>query len=285
MKPIVFLSFFLGVVLVISGCVTPEEFASLENRVVSLEMANKRHFEKAKTLERKLDNTLDRFEKSLDVKGTSLSEKYADLSSDVDDIEQEMRLLSGKIEESRHKLASYSKSAFQEEKQKLARIDSAVSKNYQRLIRLEEYMGFEPARQESSGKKKEKEKEKEKALDSEPELYKHAKSLLDQGKTEQAREEFERFLSLFPDSEKADNARFWMAESYYRDKWYEKAILEYQTVIETYPQGNKLPAALLKQGYAFEKLGETANSRLILKELIKKFPDTREAKIAQKKID
>jgi len=281
MKPIVFLPFFLGVVLVVSGCVTPKEFAGLENRVVSLEMANKRHLEKEKALERKLDKTLDRFEKSLDVKGTSLSEKYADLSSDVEAMKQEMRLLSGKIEESRHKLASYSTSAFQEEKQKLSRIDSAVSKNYQRLIRLEKYMGFEPTPAASLGKKK----EENGAPDSEPELYKHAKSLLDQGKTEQARGEFERFLSLFPDSENADNARFWVAESYYRDKWYEKAILEYQAVIENYPKGNKLPAALLKQGYAFEKLGETANSRLILKELIKKFPDTSEAKIARKKID
>jgi tol-pal system protein YbgF len=115
-------------------------------------------------------------------------------------------------------------------------------------------------------------------------VYNHAKSLLDDDKTESARREFEKFLSLFPDSDKADNAKFWIAESYYRDKWYEKAILEYQAVIENYPQGNKIAASLLKQGYAFDNLGETANARLILKELVKKFPESNEAKIAREKL-
>jgi TolA-binding protein len=56
-------------------------------------------------------------------------------------------------------------------------------------------------------------------------------------------------------------------------------------VIEKYPKGNKVPAALLKQGLAFQNLGDTSNSRLILMELVKKYPESNEAKISQRKLD
>jgi len=45
-----------------------------------------------------------------------------------------------------------------------------------------------------------------------------------------------------------------------------------------------VPASLLKQGFAFLNLGDKANSRLILQELIKKYPKTNEAKIAKDKL-
>ncbi len=91
-------------------------------------------------------------------------------------------------------------------------------------------------------------------------------------------------LKLYPKSPQADNAQFWLGETYYREKWYEKAILEYQKVIEKYPKGNKVPASLLKQGLAFHSLGDKANTRLILTELIKKYPKSNEAKIAKQKL-
>jgi TolA-binding protein len=55
-------------------------------------------------------------------------------------------------------------------------------------------------------------------------------------------------------------------------------------VIENYPKGNKVPAALLKQGMAFHNIGDKPNSRHILEELVKKFPKTNEAKIAREKL-
>jgi TolA-binding protein len=75
-----------------------------------------------------------------------------------------------------------------------------------------------------------------------------------------------------------------VGETYYREKWYEKAILEYQKVVEKYPKGNKVPAALLKQGFAFSSIGDNSNGRLILESLIQKYPDSNEAKIAAKKL-
>lgn len=91
-------------------------------------------------------------------------------------------------------------------------------------------------------------------------------------------------MKRFPNSDNADNAQFWIGEIYYRQKWYEKAILEYQTVIEKYPKGNKVQASLLKQGFSFFNLGDKANARLIFNELVRKYPDANEAAIAREKL-
>ena len=91
-------------------------------------------------------------------------------------------------------------------------------------------------------------------------------------------------MKKFPQSDEADNAQFWIGETYYRENWYEKAILEYQKVIENFPKGNKVPAALLKQGMAFTELGDKENARLIFKELVDRFPRSTEAKIATQKL-
>jgi tol-pal system protein YbgF len=87
-----------------------------------------------------------------------------------------------------------------------------------------------------------------------------------------ARQGFEDLLKKYPSSSRANNAQFWLGETYYQEKWYEKAILEYQKVIDKYPKDNKVPAALLKQGFAFLSLGDKTNARLVFRELLNKYP-------------
>jgi TolA-binding protein len=41
----------------------------------------------------------------------------------------------------------------------------------------------------------------------------------------------------------------------------------------------------LKQGFSFFNLGDKSNARLILKELINKYPSSNEAKIAKQKLE
>ena len=115
-------------------------------------------------------------------------------------------------------------------------------------------------------------------------MYNAAKQAYDNGDLEKARNSFEAMLKSFPKAPEADNAQFWIGETYYQQKWYEKAILEYQKVIENYPKGNKVPAALLKQGLAFLNIGDKSNSRLILQDLVRKYPSTNEGRIAAQKL-
>lgn len=95
---------------------------------------------------------------------------------------------------------------------------------------------------------------------------------------------FKEFLRKHPKSNLADNAQYWVAESHYALREFDQAILEFDTVQRKYPQGDKVPAALLKQGFAFAELGDKVDARLILQQLIDRYPQSPEAVKAKQKL-
>ncbi len=98
-------------------------------------------------------------------------------------------------------------------------------------------------------------------------------------------ETLERFISLFPKHDLADNARYWIGEGYYGMGDYERAVLEFDKVIKDYPKGDKVAAAMLKQGYSFEKLDALKEAKVLFERVIEKFPGTNEAVKAEKRLD
>ena len=95
---------------------------------------------------------------------------------------------------------------------------------------------------------------------------------------------FKEFLKKHPKSNLADNAQYWIGESHYGLREFDQAIVEFDAVRRRYPQGDKVSAALLKQGYAFAELGEKVNARLLLQEVVEKFPETPEAAKAKMRL-
>ncbi|MEK7342047.1 MAG: tol-pal system protein YbgF, partial [Candidatus Binatota bacterium] len=95
---------------------------------------------------------------------------------------------------------------------------------------------------------------------------------------------FKEFIKKHPQSEYADNAQYWIGESHYALREFDQAILEFDAVRRKYPKGDKVPAALLKQGFAFAELGDKVDARLILRELTDKYPQSPEAAKAKQKL-
>jgi tol-pal system protein YbgF len=116
-------------------------------------------------------------------------------------------------------------------------------------------------------------------------LYKDAYETLQKGDVVGARRKFEAFLRQYPNTELSDNAQFWIGETYYMKKDYEKAILEYEKAITKYPEGDKIPAALFKQALAFLELGDKTNTRNLLKKVIERYPSSNQAQMAKKKLE
>jgi len=117
------------------------------------------------------------------------------------------------------------------------------------------------------------------------ELYDNSLALYKAGKFEDALLGFRDFLKKYPKSDNADNAQFWIGESYFALRQYEQAILAYNDVIKHYPKGNKVPNALLRQSLAFLEINDKTSARLLLRKLIKEYPNSPEAKIASKKME
>ena len=98
------------------------------------------------------------------------------------------------------------------------------------------------------------------------------------------RDLMETFLKRYPDDALAINAAYWVGETYYAEKDYEKAILQFEDIIQKYGEQPKVAAALLKQALAFEATGDKATGRLLLQKVIDRFPLSEEAVKAKEKL-
>ena len=264
------------------GCVSQKEVSTLDNRLSELEIRNAEIKKNREALKTGLQ--------SREQKEQELRHQSASLGAKVNALNEEIRALTGRVEALEHLLQRQKQKdagSLQTEKARIEKLAKSAKSTDERIFRIEQYLNFESTTQTPP-----KEKSVAKIIPagqvtpktSEDEIYRTAKQAFDQGDSDTARKKFQELIERFPKSDRADNAQFWIGEIYYREKWFEKSILEYQKVIENYPTGNKVPASLLKQGLAFFNLGDKANSRLILQELIKKHPQSNEAKIAKDKL-
>lgn len=115
-------------------------------------------------------------------------------------------------------------------------------------------------------------------------LYDTAYQDLVRGQIDLAREGFLEFLRKYPQSTLADNAQYWIGESYYTQKNYARAAAEFAEVPDKYPTSDKLAAAMLKRAYALLGLNRNAEARTLLEHVIKKFPRSAEAELARVKL-
>lgn len=120
----------------------------------------------------------------------------------------------------------------------------------------------------------------------EPEgLYGRAQELLNAGRHDEARKAFLSLVRSHPESSLADNALYWIGESYYNEKDFEKAASGFMEAAEKYPDGNKAPDALYKAALSYVELHKDDSASKAFKKLIKRYPKTEAAAKAKKALD
>ena len=270
-------------VFLFSGCVAlQQDVITLERRLDNLEFRNRELQKQNDKLTRQFENSGENRENS--EKG--LRSQFAGMNADMQAMQQEVRLLNGRIEEIQYQVnrkSSDEATSGQTSQERLDKINITLSQMDARLSQVEQYLNLGAKTPDSSGKGGTTAAAPGADL-SEEQLYTDARKAFDNGELDTARQLFKKLINAYPKSKNVDNAQFWIGESYYREKWYERAILEYQTVIEKYPNGNKVPAAMLKQGMALQQIGEKPSARLIFEELIKKYPKSSEADVAGRRL-
>jgi tol-pal system protein YbgF len=115
-------------------------------------------------------------------------------------------------------------------------------------------------------------------------MYQAAYSDIAAGRYALARESFQTLLKTYPDTEVADNAQYWIGESYYGTGDFANAIVEFQKVLDNYPKGDKVPAAMFKMGLSQARLKQTAESQKTYRALIQKYPKSPEAALAKERL-
>ncbi len=117
-----------------------------------------------------------------------------------------------------------------------------------------------------------------------PAEYKQGMEALRNADYQGAIQKLREFLRKSPKSELADNAQYWIGEAFYAQRDFNRAILEFNEVLLRYPKGDKVPAALLRQAFAFAELGDNVDARLVLQKLTSEHPDAPEAERGRQKL-
>ncbi len=106
---------------------------------------------------------------------------------------------------------------------------------------------------------------------------------LEGGDPGRARELFTEFLTKFKGDELSGNAQYWLGETWYAEKKYNDAIVEFQKVLKEYKGSDKTPDALVKIGLSFQSQGDCAKAALFYDEVMASHRTTPAAKIAKEK--
>lgn len=118
----------------------------------------------------------------------------------------------------------------------------------------------------------------------EEKAYLAAFELLKQGRYPDAISGFNAFLGQYPQSEYADNARYWLGEAYYVSRAYPEALQSFTTLVETHPQSPKLPGALLKIGYINYERADYEAARAALSRITANYPQSSAAGLARQRL-
>ena len=102
--------------------------------------------------------------------------------------------------------------------------------------------------------------------------YRNALMLFGKSHWADARAAFQRVFDADPSGDLADNALFWVGETYFAAGDYTSAMRYYERVTKEYGEANKAPDAMLKMGLAFEKKGDLAMAHKAFDDCIRRYP-------------
>jgi tol-pal system protein YbgF len=111
--------------------------------------------------------------------------------------------------------------------------------------------------------------------------YDTAFAALREGRYAESARRFSSFLEQFPNGDLADNATYWLGESYYVTQNYRIALDTFKSLLDRFPQSAKAADAQLKLGYCHYELREWNEAEAALNLVVQRYPDTTVARLAQ----
>ena len=102
--------------------------------------------------------------------------------------------------------------------------------------------------------------------------YRQALGLFRDEKLTESIAAFSAFLARFPRHSYADNALYWRAEAKYALHEYADALADFEAVASRYPNGNKVPDALLGAGLCALRLGRRDAARALFQRVRDDYP-------------
>jgi tol-pal system protein YbgF len=105
------------------------------------------------------------------------------------------------------------------------------------------------------------------------------------GKYDDAIAGFKDQLQRWPEGHYADNAWYWMGESYYVKHDYPAALTSFRTLLDKFPSSAKVPDALLKVGLTQVEQKKKDEGKATLQKVVKDYPDSNAANLARQRLE
>ena len=262
MRPYRFLLFLPFALL--TSCVTSSDMDSVKNQVTDLQ-------DQIAELKRQVSSKeeVQQLNSRIVQQSESLLQSNAEVTTKVGQIDDKLQNVQGSIEQTTYRVDTLAQQLTQ------AQRDIADLKNSR---------SASPAGASPPGTIQD-EVNVESSSSSDPlEVYQSAYRDYQRGSFDLALEGFRDFVKENPSSDLADNAAYWIGESFYSQKKYRDAIQQFDSVINTYPKSEKVPASLLKKGYAFVELGQRAQGIVQLQYVVHEHPRSEESPLARQKL-
>lgn len=184
------------------------------------------------------------------------------LGSSVANLEEQVRMLRGQVEELQYKLDR------QNERQRALYVD--IDTRLQGLEGGSTGGAASALLQEDNN--------------ADQKAYLAAFQSLKSGSYDQAVGAFQDFLSKYPESPYAPNAQYWIGEAFYVDRAFDKAWDAFSKVLNRYPASSKASDALLKQGLLRVEQGKNAEARTVLNKVVSDYPNSSAANLARERL-
>jgi tol-pal system protein YbgF len=115
--------------------------------------------------------------------------------------------------------------------------------------------------------------------------YQAAFEMLMQRRYREAQKAFQAFLSQYPQGSYSDNAQYWLAEASYVTRDFQTALAEFDKVVTLYPDSPKVADALLKTGFIQYELKQWPEARASLERVRQQYPNSTASRLALKRLD
>ena len=118
----------------------------------------------------------------------------------------------------------------------------------------------------------------------EREAYDNGLAVLREGRYAEAAQAFNQFLVNYPGSSYADNASYWLGETYYVTRDFDRALATFKGLTTNYPDSPKVSDSRLKMGYIYYEKKDWANARQELETVASQYPGSTAARLADDRL-
>jgi len=250
----------IGVLLLLTGCVTGSDIDQLNTQITDLQ-------DQIADLKRQVSSKdeVQQLNSRVAQQTQTLLKSNADVATHVNEMDDRLQNAQGAIEQTNYRLDRLAQQVTQQQREiadlKTSRPAGSSNTPMDGEVRVQAPVSEDPL-----------------------EVYQAAYGDYQRGNFDLALAGFRDFLDANPGSDLADNAAYWIAESLYSQKKYREAIQQFDAVINGYPNSDRVPAALLKKGYAYVELGQRSQGIVQLQYVLHEHPQAQEASLAREKL-